>query len=43
MGVIFGTYFLRKRTVLPLVIAHGIMDSVAFVGYALLKNRLNLP
>ena len=43
MGVIFGTFFVRKRTVLPLVIAHAIIDTVAFVGYALLKNTLNLP
>ncbi len=43
MGVIFGAYFLRKHTVLPLVIAHGIIDTVAFVGYTLLKDRLNLP
>ncbi len=43
MGLIFGTFFVRKRTVLPLFIAHGIIDSVAFVGYALLKDQLNLP
>ena len=29
--------------VLPLVIAHGIIDTVAFVGYTLLKDKLNLP
>lgn len=43
MGVIFATYFARRRTVLPLIVAHGIIDSVAFVGYTLLKDRLNLP
>jgi membrane protease YdiL (CAAX protease family) len=43
MGLIFGTYFQRKHTVLPLVIAHGIIDTVAFVGYTLFKDRLNLP
>jgi membrane protease YdiL (CAAX protease family) len=43
MGLIFGTYFLRKHTVLPLVIAHAIIDTVAFVGYTLFKDRLNLP
>jgi membrane protease YdiL (CAAX protease family) len=42
MGVIFGGYFQRKGRVLPLVIAHAILDVVAFVGYALLKDRLNL-
>jgi membrane protease YdiL (CAAX protease family) len=43
MGLVFGTFFLRKRTVLPLVIAHGLIDTVAFVGYTLFKDRLNLP
>jgi membrane protease YdiL (CAAX protease family) len=43
MGVIFGTYFVRRRTVLPLIVAHGIIDTVSFIGYALLKDRLNLP
>lgn len=43
MGTIFGYYFQRKHTVLPLVIAHAIIDSVTFIGYALLKNKLNLP
>lgn len=43
MGLIFGAYFLRKHTVLPLVVAHAIIDGVAFVGYTLLKDKLNLP
>jgi uncharacterized protein len=43
MGLIFGTYFQRRHTVLPLVVAHGIIDTVAFVGYTVLKDRLNLP
>lgn len=43
MGVIFGTFFVRKRTVLPLFVAHAIIDTISFVGYALLKNRLDLP
>lgn len=43
MGVVFATFFVRKRTVLPLFIAHAIIDSVSFVGYYLLKDRLNLP
>ena len=42
MGVIFGGFFLKKGRVLPLVIAHTILDVVAFVGYALLKDALNL-
>lgn len=43
MGVVFGTYFVRRRSVLPLVVAHGLIDTVAFVGYTLLKDRLDLP
>lgn len=36
MGLIFGAVYARTRRVLPLVIAHTILDVVAFVGYALL-------
>ncbi len=43
MGVIFGGFFQRKRTVLPLFVAHAVIDSVAFIGYTLLKHKLNLP
>ncbi|MFC7547026.1 CPBP family intramembrane glutamic endopeptidase [Plantactinospora sp. GCM10030261] len=35
MGVVFALVFLRTRRVLPLVIAHTLLDIVAFVGYAL--------
>lgn len=40
MGVVFAVFFLRTRRVLPLVVAHTILDIVSFVGYALLHNRL---
>lgn len=40
MGLVFGAFFLRFRRVLPLVIAHTILDIVSFVGYAVLKDRL---
>jgi membrane protease YdiL (CAAX protease family) len=40
MGVIFALFYLRFRRVLPLVIAHTILDIVSFVGYALLKDHL---
>ncbi len=43
MGVLFATYFQRRRTVLPLVVAHALIDTVAFVGYTLLKDSLSLP
>ena len=35
MGLLLGAYYLRRRRVLPLVIAHTLLDVVAFVGYAL--------
>ncbi|PWU60281.1 CPBP family intramembrane metalloprotease domain-containing protein [Micromonospora globispora] len=40
MGVIFSLFFLRTRRVLPLIIAHTLLDVVAFVGYALLPRHL---
>jgi membrane protease YdiL (CAAX protease family) len=40
MGVVFGFFFVRTKRVLPLVIAHTLLDVVAFVGYTLLRNRL---
>ncbi|MFY1689091.1 CPBP family intramembrane glutamic endopeptidase [Plantactinospora sp. WMMB782] len=38
MGVIFALFFLRTKRVLPLVVAHTLLDVVAFVGYALLPR-----
>lgn len=38
MGVVFALFFLRTRRVLPLVVAHTLLDVVAFVGYALLPE-----
>ena len=42
MGLIFGYWFHRTKRVLPLVIAHTILDIVAFVGYAFFADRLGL-
>jgi membrane protease YdiL (CAAX protease family) len=36
MGLIFGEYYRRRRRTMPLVVAHTLIDVVAFVGYALL-------
>jgi membrane protease YdiL (CAAX protease family) len=36
MGVVFALAYLRWRRVMPLVVAHTLLDVVAFVGYALL-------
>lgn len=40
MGVIFALFFLRTRRVMPLVIAHTLLDIVAFVGYTLLQDKV---
>jgi membrane protease YdiL (CAAX protease family) len=41
MGVIFGAVFQRTRRVLPLIIAHTLLDAVAFVGYVLLHGHVS--
>lgn len=41
MGLIFGFFYARTKRVGPLVLAHTILDVVAFVGYALLKDHLS--
>ncbi len=39
MGVVFGLVYARTRRILPLVVAHTVLDIVAFVGYTLLKTH----
>jgi membrane protease YdiL (CAAX protease family) len=39
MGVIFALFYLRTKRVMPLVIAHTLLDVVAFVGYTLLHDH----
>jgi membrane protease YdiL (CAAX protease family) len=39
MGVVFSLFYLRSRRVMPLVVAHTLLDIVAFVGYALLPRE----
>lgn len=41
MGVIFAYFYLRTRRVLPLIIAHTLLDVFAFVGYTLLKDHVS--
>ncbi len=41
MGLIFGTLFLRWRRVLPMIIAHTLIDGVAFIGYAILAGHVS--
>jgi membrane protease YdiL (CAAX protease family) len=43
MGVVFGLFFLRFKRVLPLIIAHTLLDVGAFVGYRYLSGVVNLP
>ena len=40
MGGLFGWLFLRWGRVMPMVIAHALIDIVAFVGYALLAGHV---
>lgn len=40
MGVIFGWVFQRTRRVLPLILGHALIDTVAFVGYTLLRGHV---
>ena len=40
-GLILGVVYARTRRVMPLVIAHAILDVVAFVGYQVLSPRLD--
>ncbi len=40
MGVVFGWVYTRGRRVMPLVVAHTLLDVVAFVGYTLAKGHL---
>jgi membrane protease YdiL (CAAX protease family) len=41
MGVVFSLVYVRWRRVLPLVVAHAILDMVAFIGYTLAKDHLS--
>lgn len=40
MGVVFGYVWSRTGRLWPLVIAHGVIDTVAFVGYVLLAGHV---
>ena len=42
MGVIFAEWFRRGGRVMPLIVAHTLLDVVAFVGYTTLGGRLGL-
>lgn len=42
MGLVFTGLYLRTRRALPLVVAHTMIDVVAFVGYTLFADTLGL-
>ena len=41
MGLIFGWWFQRTRRVLPLVVAHFLLDAFSFVGYVYLSAHVS--
>jgi membrane protease YdiL (CAAX protease family) len=41
MGVIFGVLYKRYGRVMPMIIAHTLIDAVAFVGYATLHGHVS--
>ncbi|MGI8759722.1 MAG: CPBP family intramembrane glutamic endopeptidase [Jatrophihabitantaceae bacterium] len=41
MGLIFGYWFQRTRRVVPLVIAHFLLDAISFVGYLYLAPHIS--
>jgi membrane protease YdiL (CAAX protease family) len=41
MGLLFGYLYTRWGRVTPLVVAHTVLDVVAFVGYALLAGHVS--
>ncbi len=40
MGAVFALLFVRTRRVMPLVVAHALLDVGAFVGYAVLRGHV---
>lgn len=42
MGVIFALAYTKTRRVMPLVIAHSVLDIVAFVGFSLFGKAIGL-
>ena len=41
MGVVFGTLFMRWRRTNPMIIAHTLINAVAFIGYTLLAAHVS--
>jgi membrane protease YdiL (CAAX protease family) len=41
MGVVFALVFLRTRRIGPLIVAHTLLDVVAYLGYTYLSGRVS--
>ena len=41
MGLVFGYWFQRTRRVLPMAIAHTLIDAVSFIGFVYLKPHIS--
>jgi uncharacterized protein len=41
MGVVFALFFLRTRRLWPLIVAHTVLDTVAYLGYTLLRDHVS--
>jgi membrane protease YdiL (CAAX protease family) len=39
MGIIFTIYFWHKRSIVPLIIAHGLMDFLSFLVFMQMSNN----
>lgn len=42
MGVVFGWIYTRTKRVMPLVVAHALLDIVAFVGFSVFGKAIGL-
>ena len=42
MGVVFAWVYTKTRRVMPLVIAHAVLNTVAFVGFSLFGKAAGL-
>jgi len=40
MGLLFGRFWQRTTRLVPLIVAHTLLDTVAFIGYALLHGHV---
>ncbi len=41
MGLVFGWWFQRSRRVMPMLVAHVLLDAISFLGYLYLHDRIS--